>query len=444
MSSNNKKHSVFWFRRDLRLEDNKGLYRALQSGHPVIPLFIFDTDILHELEDRDDARVSFIHQQIERLDEKLKEKNSGFYVYFGRPIDVWKQLLSEYSIQSVFTNRDYEPYAKKRDGEVASLLEERGVEWHTFKDHVLTEAGEVLKKDGGPYVVFTPFKRKWLEVVKGNGDLSDSDFFKHFPSESNLQGNLARRPNREIPRLNDMGFQPSSLKIPSQTVKRQTIKEYDEKRDFPAANGTSKLGIHYRFGTISIRQKAKLAHSLNATYLNELIWRDFYSHILAHFPRVENEPFDKRYANIEWINDEEDFERWCEGNTGYPLVDAGMRQLNETGYMHNRLRMLTASFLAKHLLIDWRWGEAYFARKLLDFDLASNNGGWQWAAGCGTDAAPYFRIFNPDLQLKKFDKNLEFTKKYIPELNEDSYPDPIVDHKAARKRCLEAYKKALK
>lgn len=439
--------NVFWFRRDLRLVDNHGLYRALTGDLPVLPLFIFDKNILENLEDQEDARVTFIHRTLSHINDELLKNDSELMVKYGRPTEVWKELLTQYNIQSVFSNRDYEPYARERDHSVVEILKESGVEFKSFKDHVITEAGEVLKQDGKPYTVFTPFKKTWYGVVSGGleeGDeFKDSIFFKNYPSEKHLN-NFVKvvKPSVIIP-LEEMGFTVSKLEIPPQSVQVGIIKRYAENRDYPAIEGTSRLGIHFRFGTISIRQKAAFAHSLSKTYLSELIWRDFYSQILAHFPYVAEGPFRKEYAAIKWRNKEAEFESWCTGKTGYPLVDAGMRELSQTGYMHNRVRMVVASFLSKHLLIDWRWGEAWFARKLLDFDLASNNGGWQWAAGCGTDAAPYFRIFNPELQLKKFDKNLEYVKKFVPEYGTSTYPAPIVDHKEARQRCLEVYKKAL-
>lgn len=429
------------------MEDNHGFYRLLKDELPVLPLFIFDKNILEELEDRDDARLNFIHRTISQMNEDLTKIGSAISVRYGRPVEVWKDLLSEYDIRKVAANRDYEPYAVKRDASVGKILKSAGVEFSTYKDHVVAEVGEVLKKDGKPYTVFTPYKKTWLGVVSeglNNGEeLRDSIYFRKYPSESYLDNLLKCPEQSDIISLKEMGFSESKLEIPPKSVPVGIIKKYSEKRDYPAAEGTSRLGIHFRFGTISIRQKAAFAQTLSKTYLNELIWRDFYAQILAHFPYVADGPFKKDYTEIEWRNNEAEFKAWREGKTGYPLVDAGMRELCQTGYMHNRVRMVTASFLSKHLLIDWRWGEAWFARKLLDFDLASNNGGWQWAAGCGTDAAPYFRIFNPELQLKKFDKNLLYVKKFVPEYGTSKYPNPIVDHKAARKRCLEVYKKAL-
>ncbi len=436
--------NIFWHRRDLRLEDNAGLYHALKSDHPVLPLFIFDEDILSKLEDPDDARVSFIHQEIERLQTELKAKGSTLLVKYGKPLEVWKELIQKYKIQQVFTNRDYEPYAKERDEKVATLLKEYHIAFNTYKDHVIFEKLEVAKKsDGQAYTVFTPYSKRWKAMLGERMENGRSYYFKSYPNEK-YQDNYYQTSALPIPTLESMGFVSTHLHFPDRVVKQGIIKQYDKQRNFPAIEGTSKLGIHFRFGTISIREKARKAEQLNATYLNELIWRDFYAQILANFPKVATRAFREQYERIPWRNDETEFEAWCKGKTGYPLVDAGMRELNATGYMHNRVRMLVASFLSKHLLIDWRWGEAYFARKLLDFDLASNNGGWQWAAGCGTDAAPYFRIFNPESQLKKFDKELKYVKKWLPEYATDAYPQPIVEHKFARARCLETYKEALK
>ncbi|MCB0663547.1 MAG: deoxyribodipyrimidine photo-lyase [Saprospiraceae bacterium] len=441
------KISIFWFRRDLRLEDNAGLYHALKGEHPVLPLFIFDKNILDKLP-KSDARVEFIHREINRLKKELEEKGSSLLIKYGNPLEVWKELMNEYEIAAVYTNRDYEPYAKDRDAKVKELLSGKDISFHTFKDHVIFEKDEVLKDDGDPYVVFTPYSRKWKErrhadKVEVNGKMRNGDFFfKSYPTLKYEKQFHKCKPLDSIA-LEDMGFEKTEISFPDKTVQQKVIKEYDEKRDFPAIDGTSRLGIHFRFGTISIREKARKAEKLNGTFLNELIWRDFYSMILDHFPYVVDGPFRKEYGNIQWRNNEKEFEKWCQGKTGYPIVDAGMRELNHTGYMHNRVRMVVASFLSKHLLINWQWGEAYFAEKLLDFDLASNSGGWQWAAGCGTDAAPYFRIFNPESQLKKFDKDGKYVKKWVPEWQTEKYPEPIVDHKAARERCLETYKEAL-
>lgn len=442
-----QKIAVCWLRRDLRLHDNAALYHALRSPYPVLPLFIFDREILDDLSDRNDARVTFIHRQTEQLGRQLAEMGSSIVVRHGSPSAVWQQLLETYDIAAVFTNRDYEPYAKRRDEAVAGLLSARNIPFRTYKDHVIFEAGEVLKDDGHPYTVFTPYSRKWRAKLDSRlEETSDgplSFYLKSYPTERYFTAFYKTAP-LPSPTLAEMGFGPSERTFPPDSVPRGLIRQYDKTRDLPALeNGTSKLGIHFRFGTISIREKARAARALNDTYLNELIWRDFYSQILAHFPHVVDGPFKAQYARIPWRDSQEDFRKWCEGRTGYPLVDAGMRQLNATGYMHNRVRMVVASFLTKHLLLNWQLGEAYFAQKLLDFDLASNSGGWQWAAGCGTDAAPYFRVFNPLEQAKKFDPEGRYIRRWVPEFGTAAYPKPIVDHAFARARCLDVFKKAL-
>lgn len=428
--------SVFWHRRDLRTNDNHGLFLALQGDFPVLPLFILDRNILDDLEDRDDARVTFIHNKLEYLQSEYRVHGGDLRVEYGFPLEIWKKLLQTLDIKAVYVNRDYEPYARDRDEAVEKLLQEHGIPFFTSKDHVVFEFGEILKDDGSQYTVFTPYSRRWKARAAQQG-------IPFFPSRD-LLGNLSKGLNfSEIPSLASIGFLNSGADFPPAAVSRDLIKNYGATRDFPAIPGTSRLSVHFRFGTVSIREMARVGEELSPTYLNELIWRDFYSMILAHFPFVVNHPFKRAYENIEWRNDPSEFQAWCEGSTGYPIVDAGMRELDATGYTHNRVRMITASFLSKHLLIDWRWGEAWFARKLLDFDLASNNGGWQWAAGCGTDAAPYFRIFNPVAQQKKFDPEMKYVRKWVPEYGSPAYPEPIVDHVWARARCLEVFKKAL-
>jgi deoxyribodipyrimidine photo-lyase len=462
--------NIFWFRRDLRLNDNAALYHALKSKNPVLPIFIFDKNILNKLEDRTDARVTFLHDTLTELKAELEKLGSTLLVFYDEPVAVWRKLLTDFNINSVFTNHDFEPYALKRDNEIETLLAAQNIDFQTFKDHVIFEKNEVTKDDGLPYTVFTPYSKKWRTVLMSklstHNDAQISYYFKPYPTEKYVN-NFAQKtvistaisdipnPKSDIehpppifafPSLEMMNFQRSTILIPSKTVARGIIKTYDTTRNFPALKqGTSRLGIHFRFGTISIREKALAASNLNETYLNELIWRDFYAQILHHFPHIgAGKAFRPEYDRIEWRHDETDFKHWCEGKTGYPMVDAGMRELNKTGYMHNRVRMIVSSFLTKHLLLDWRWGEAYFAQKLLDFDLASNNGGWQWAAGSGTDAAPYFRIFNPETQREKFDKDYKYIKEWIPEFGTSTYPKPIVDHKMARERCLATYGKALK
>jgi deoxyribodipyrimidine photo-lyase len=429
-----KKITIFWFRRDLRLEDNTGLYYALQQETNVLPLFIFDRVILDDLEDKKDARVSFIHDQIQELKSQFEEKGSTLLVKYGKPDEVYEELFKEYNIESIYTNRDYEPYAKKRDKAIEELAKKNDATFLSFKDQVIFEPGEILNGSGEFYKVFTPFSKVWLQKFEE----TNVEVLSYFHWKNLLE----TKPEKLIS-LDDMGFERSEIEIPSSNADEEIIRHYDQTRNFPAKDGTSRLGIHLRFGTISIRKLALKAAGLNETYLNELIWREFYMMILAYNPQVVDKAFKPAYDQIPWRNNEKEFEAWCKGKTGYPIVDAGMRELNTTGYMHNRVRMIVASFLTKHLLIDWRWGEAYFAKKLLDYDLSANNGGWQWAAGTGTDAQPYFRVFNPESQTEKFDKDLNYIKKWLPEYGTESYPKPIVDHKFARQRALDTYKKAL-
>lgn len=424
------KVSVFWFRRDLRLEDNKGLHEALQSGHKVIPLFIFDEDILENLP-KNDARVTFIYQTLQKLDKELREYGSSLIIKKGKPIEVWRELIEEYTIQGVYTNKDYEPYAAKRDKEIADFLTSKGIIFNAFKDQVIFEENEVLKNDGTPYTVFTPYKNKWLQNFSEKKDTQDFTIdlanFYQFSSE--------------FLSLASIGFEESTIKVKPYNL--SNLDSYDEVRDFPAEDKTSYLSPYLRFGLVSTRKMVRFALKTNQTFLSELIWREFFMQILYHFPKVVTQNFKQKYNAVPWRNKEEEFKKWCEGNTGYPMVDAGMRELNETGYMHNRVRMITAGFLCKHLLIDWRWGEAYFAEKLLDYDLSANNGNWQWAAGTGCDAAPYFRVFNPESQLKKFDKDLQYVRKWVKDFDELTYPQPMVEHKFARERAISTYKNAL-
>ena len=429
--------NIFWFRRDLRLEDNAGLYRALKAGLPVIPVFIFDTTILDELEDRSDARVGFIHQSIMQLDKDIRKHKGNLQVYLGKPREIFKKLLETYSIHTIFTNRDYEPYARERDEAVSALAKKQGTNFRSFKDQVIFDTDEVIKDNGEPYTVFTPYSKKWKASL--------TDFhLKAYPVRR-YTDHFYKGKAHAIPDLEEIGFTPSSIPIPPHKIPEDIIADYAATRDIPGIKGTSHLGLHLRFGTISIRQLATVAGRLSQTFLGELIWRDFYQAILWHFPQVgKGHAFKPAYDHIKWRDSEADFEKWKNGETGFPIVDAGMRELNNTGFMHNRVRMITASFLSKHLLINWRLGEAYFAEKLLDYDLAANNGGWQWAAGSGCDAAPYFRIFNPWLQEKKFDPKQVYIKKWIPEFDTPAYPAPMVDHAFARDRCLKVYSEALK
>lgn len=427
--------NVFWFRRDLRLTDNTGLYYALKEETPVLPIFIFDPNILLLLDDKTDARVTFIHQTLLGLKTQLEAKGSSLYILHSTPEEAFKKLLSEFNVKSVFTNRDYEPYAVQRDNAVRGLLKEKEIGFYAFKDQVIFEKDEIQTDTGGHYKVFTPYKNKWL------GKWGSLKLEAH--PEADLSGGFHSLNPLPAPTLEDIGFVRSSIPIPAATFSENIISNYDKTRDYPAVDGTSRLGIHLRHGTISVRAAARKASELNQTWMNELIWREFYQMILHSFPHVVNGAFKPQYDHIPWRNNEEEFAKWCEGMTGYPIVDAGMRELNQTGYMHNRVRMVVASFLTKHLLIDWRWGEAWFAKKLLDFELASNNGGWQWAAGTGTDAQPYFRVFNPDSQTEKFDKDKKYIRQWVPEYDGKNYVKPIVDHKFARQRAIDTYKEAL-
>lgn len=425
---------IFWFRRDLRLEDNAGLFHALQSDDLVLPIFIFDQNILSQLP-KNDARVTFIHDQLSKIERQLQKTGKSLAVFHGDPFEVFNRILSENDIKIVFTNHDYEPYARKRDLELYQLFKEYNIEFKTSKDQVIFEKSEVVKDDGTPYVVYTPYSNKWKE-----------NFKKINLTTYNSDAHLDKIALHSYPflGLNDIGFERSNIAVTPFDVSQSLIDNYEATRNFPAMNKTSYLGIYLRFGAVSVRQMVvKALQSKNETFLKELIWREFFMQILWHFPHTVNKSFKPKYDEIQWENNETLFQQWCDGKTGYPFVDAGMRELNATGHMHNRVRMITASFLCKHLLIDWRWGEAYFAQKLLDYEQASNVGNWQWAAGSGVDAAPYFRIFNPTEQIKKFDKDLVYIKKWIPELDSLTYPQPIVDHKIAREKCLTVYKQAV-
>ena len=424
------KLAVFWFRRDLRLEDNTALHQALISGHPVLPLFIFDDDILHELP-KDDGRLSFIYDTLASINQKLIEKESSLLCLKGKPEEVWEKLIHQYEISKVYINKDYEPYAISRDRKIKALLEINGIELHAFKDQVVFEENEILKADDTPYTIYTPYKNKWLQGFQEN-------YQKPIVSSPLENCYVSTHP---FPTLSELGFERSSIKVKDYDLSK--LGEYATARDLPAKDSTSYLSPHLRFGTVSIRQIIAQLSSTDDTFLSELVWREFFMQILFHFPQVVDRNFKAKYDSIQWRNNEQEFITWCEGNTGYPMVDAGMRQLSATGYMHNRVRMVVASFLCKHLLIDWRWGEAYFAGKLLDYELSSNNGNWQWAAGTGCDSAPYFRIFNPTEQLKKFDKELIYVKKWVPEFVSLEYRMPMVDHKMARARALNVYKVGL-
>jgi len=426
----NKDTTLIWFRRDLRLNDNVALFHALKENMQVLPLFIFDTEILEKLEDQDDTRIHFIHSSLHTLKSKLEEAGSSLLVAHTSAVNFFQSITP----RAVYTNEDYEPYAKQRDENIAHQLTAKEVPFKIYKDQVIFAKEDILKSDGTPYTVFTPYSKRWKAKLTAND-------YKEYPTKKYFD-NLIKVAPLSLPTLKKIGFLPTKIEFPPRIIRSSVIQDYHKNRDYPGIAGTSKLSVHLRFGTISIRQLVNEAVMKNETWLNELIWRDFYHMILWHFPNV-NQAFKPAYDRIEWRNNPEEFQAWCDGKTGYPIVDAGMRELNATGFMHNRVRMIAASFLVKHLLIDWRWGEAYFARKLLDFDLAANNGGWQWAAGSGCDAAPYFRVFNPYLQTEKFDPELTYIKKWVPELGTNQYPKPMVDHSFARKRALNTYKKAL-
>lgn len=428
--------NICWLRRDLRLKDNAALYHALKEDIPVLLLFIFDRNILNDLNDPKDARVTFIYRKLKELETTLQQKGSSILIRYGTPEQIWPELLKAYQVKSVYANHDYEPYAMERDDALAEYLRSESVTLHTYKDQVIFEKKEIVKADGKPYTVFTPYFRQWKMKL--------NDFYlKAYPVEK-YQKNLLQTEPFVFPELSTLGFQESDLQFPSASFEDK-LAAYEQRRDFPADDATTHLGIHLRFGTVSIREAAAKALSAGAEkWLSELAWRDFYMMILSQFPHITTQSFKPAYDQIKWLNREQDFEAWKKGKTGYPIVDAGMNQLNQTGYMHNRVRMIVGSFLTKHLLIDWRWGEAYFAEKLLDYELASNVGGWQWACGCGNDAAPYFRVFNPELQAKKFDPENKYIYRWAPEYKQEKHSQPIVDHAFARERILKVFKEALK
>lgn len=427
--------NICWLRRDLRLNDHAALYHALKGKIPVLLLFIFDRKILDDLNDKKDARVTFIYQQLQQMEKTLQHKGSSLLIKYGTPEEVWPQVLQTYQVKEVYTNHDYEPYALERDDSLSEFLRTEAIPFKTYKDQVIFEKDEITKADGKPYTVFTPYFRQWHKKL-------DEFYLKAYPVEKYM-GNLLQTKPLAFPELSSLGFEESAQQFPSANFGSK-LAAYEERRDFPFDDATTHLGLHLRFGTVSIREAAAKAISAGAEkWISELAWRDFYMMILCHFPQITTKSFKPAYDNIRWINDEKDFEAWKNGKTGYPIVDAGMNQLNQTGYMHNRVRMIVGSFLTKHLLIDWRWGEAYFAEKLLDYEMASNVGGWQWACGCGNDAAPYFRVFNPELQAKKFDPENKYIYKWAPEYKQEKHTQPIVEHAFARDRILKVFKEAL-
>lgn len=431
-----EKIAVFWFRRDLRIHDNCGLAQALQKHASVLPIFIFDTHILGKLKDKDDSRVSFIHKVITRLKESFRKRNGDLKVFFGSPLDAFKALSDTFELEAVYANSDYEPQAIERDHAVGKFLKTLRVPFFGYKDQVIFSGDEIQTQSGSPFKVYTPYKRKWLEML-------NTQPLATYATEPYLKNVYKPKTPFVLPALDDLGFLPSTIAIPPAELDIETVKVYDKMRDFPGTQGTTRLGIHLRFGTVSIRKMVRQAMDLNDVWLSELIWREFFMQILYNFPHVVSKSFRPEYDEIAWINDRESFERWCVGQTGYPIVDAGMRELNQTGFMHNRTRMIVASFLCKHLLTHWSWGEGYFARKLLDYDLSANNGNWQWAAGTGCDAAPYFRVFNPWTQSKKFDPHNRYICRWVPEYQTSDYPSPMVDHQMARERALRIYKEGL-
>ena len=434
MNNEAKKINVFWFRRDLRLNDNTALYHALAGEFPVLAVFIFDKNILNNLDDKKDRRICFIYKTLEQINAELQKHHSSLYVLNDTPIKAFEKICSDFEVNEVFTNHDYEPYAIERDAEIKSFLEGKNISFHTYKDQVIFGRSEVMKPNGQPYTIFTPYSKTWKEKLKKEG-------VKLFASEKKIS-NLLKTDPFHFPSLKDIGFEKINVDFPRLNISEKLISNYEATRNIPAIDGTSFASVYLRFGTVSVRELVMLANKLNEKWLNELILREFFMMILFHFPYVVNENFNRKYDDLKWRNNEKEFELWCKGETGYPIVDAGIRQLNETGWMHNRVRMIVAGFLCKDLLIDWRWGEAYFAEKLLDYELSSNNGNWQWAAGTGSDAAPYFRIFNPHEQIKKFDPKLIYIKKWLKDFRPGYLPE-IVNHEFARKRAIQAYKKAL-
>ena len=426
-SLRDNRNSIFWFRRDLRLHDNRGFFEALSKEQNVIPLFIFDENILDDLAPTD-KRVKIIYQLLEAMNDNLRQMESGIIILFGKPLEIFREV----NVKSVYLNTDYEPYATERDRIISEDLSQRGIKVNSFKDHVIFEKDELLTGAGGHYTVYTPYSKNWLRT------LSNDDLLEYSADYNNLfRGQL-----NEFPSLKSIGFDiEENIEFPVQ-IDPGIISEYHNTRDTPS-KGTSRLGIALRFGAISLRYLVREIRNSSSTFLGELIWRDFFQSIIFHFPDSAYHNFRRKYDNVEWRFDEEQFEKWKTGQTGYPMVDAGMRELNTTGFMHNRVRMVTASFLVKHLLHHWSYGEAYFAEKLLDFDLASNVGNWQWAAGTGCDAAPYFRVFNPESQMKRFDPDLTYVKQWVPEYGSAEYIQPVIDHKEARERAIATYKMGL-
>jgi deoxyribodipyrimidine photo-lyase len=427
------KINLFWFRRDLRLDDNTALNHALTGDIPVMAIFIFDTDVIDELTE-DDPGISFIYDKLFEINNELLKHGSSLLIMKGDPESVWRKLIDSYNINAVYINKDYEPYSISRDHSIEVLLHKESISLFRFKDHVIFEETEILKSDRTPYTIFTPYKNKWLQKIS---DITTLNLY----TEENVRMNYFKHRFTFL-NLEELGFRESLIRV--RPFDLSVIGNYEKYRDFPSEDKTTYLGPHLRFGTISIRNIVKIALSENAGFLSQLIWREFFMQILFNFPYVVTGNFRSKYDNVAWRINETEFELWCNGQTGFPMVDAGMRQLNKTGYMHNRIRMITAGFLCKQLLIDWRWGEAYFATKLLDYELSSNNGNWQWAAGTGCDAAPYFRVFNPQTQLQKYDHHKNYCRMWIEELDKSQYPKPMLDLNPARERVISAFKTGLK
>ncbi len=446
MLSTQKIKSLVWLRRDLRLSDNRALNEAEKSSDEITIVFVFDTNILNRLKSKQDRRLTFIYESLNEISQTLEKKGSQLIVLYGDPKKEIPKLASQLGVNFVFANEDYESYAKSRDFHIKKSLAKQEISFSLHKDQVIFSGDEVLKSDGSPYRVFTPWKKQFHPSVVDEAKTS----LKKMTKKSELKA------FSKLKSLKSYGFKKTLSYVQGGEREAQKqlsgfldqLNSYSKNRDYPYLDSTSRLSVHLRFGTLSIREAIRACKGKRGegprTWLSELVWREFYFMILDQFPHVEKSSFKPEYQNIQWPGKNNHFKAWCEGRTGFPIVDAGMRQLNKTGFMHNRLRMVTASFLVKDLLVDWQRGEKYFAEKLMDYDLAANNGGWQWCASTGCDAQPYFRIFNPDSQTKKFDSGQEFVRKWVPEAFDTSsgYPGPIVDHRVQREKALSLFKSA--
>jgi len=426
--------SVFWFRRDLRLHDNHGFFQALDKSKSVLPIFIFDINILKDL-NQNDRRVSLLFDRLMELNKELAKQSKKIHVYYGDPELILNELHEKIPFDALFANTDYEPYATKRDRTINNSLGKKYVKFLSFKDQVIFEKDEILSNEGKIYSVYTYYMKKWKSLF--NNSMTDS-----YPSHKLLHKCITSDAIKCVHFLDEIGFEYSKYILYNPNLTQISLNKYEESRDNPNVNGTSNASVHLRFGFLSIREVVKIALQYSEIFLNELIWRSFFSQILWNYPRVVDSCFKVKYNNLEWNSNDLLF-KWQKGQTGFHIVDAGMRQLIETGYMHNRVRMIAASFLVKNLGIDWRLGEAYFASKLMDFDLASNNGNWQWVAGTGCDASPYFRVFNPNTQRERYDPNFKYCAKWINELEENGiYRVPkIVDAKQSRLEAIDRYKR---